>query len=80
MENMYYIKIATPSGVNFELGFNATETASAEATVKLVASYVDAFGIDIGMVKLVSMFLEAGQDQGLDVRETDGSVEMTKGL
>jgi hypothetical protein len=80
MENMYYIKITTPAGVNLEVGFNPDAGNSAAETLKLVAEYVKADGIDVGMIKLVSMFMEAGQAEGFDVRETDGSVEMSKGI
>jgi hypothetical protein len=79
MENMYYIKITTPSGVDFEVGFNSNAGNSAKETLKLVAEFVSADGMDVGMIKLVSMFMEAGALEGLDVRETDGSLEMTKG-
>jgi hypothetical protein len=79
MENMYYIGIKTPAGVECELGFWPTETKSAEGTVMMIAEYVKTYGIDLGMAKVVAIFMKAGQAQGLDVRETDGSMEMTKG-
>jgi hypothetical protein len=79
MENMYYIKITTPSGVEFEVAFNPDASNSAKETLKMVAEYVSSDGMDVGMIKLVSMFMEAGALEGLDVRETDGSLEMSKG-
>jgi hypothetical protein len=80
MENMYYIGIKTPAGVECELGFWPTETKSAEGTVMMIAEYVKTYGIDLGMAKVVAIFMKAGQAQGLDVQQTEGALEMTKDI
>jgi hypothetical protein len=80
MENMYYIGIKTPAGVHCELGFWPTETKSAEGTVMMIAEYVKTYGIDLGMAKVVAIFMKAGQAQGLDVQQTEGALEMTKDI
>jgi len=77
---MYYIGIKTPAGVECELGFWPTETKSAEGTVMMIAEYVKTYGIDLGMAKVVAIFMKAGQAQGLDVQQTEGALEMTKDI
>ncbi|MFO0452778.1 MAG: hypothetical protein ACK52I_29670 [Pseudomonadota bacterium] len=80
MEKHYLIKITTPDGILFEVAFGEDNGQSAAETLKLIASFVELYGMDIGMLKATALFQEAAKEHGFDVRETDEGTEVSKGI